>query len=203
MGAARPGPRHRPLDLAAVVFDLDGTLVDTRRAVAAAHSASFRAFDLLDHLRGRVPKGADEEAYHRRLRELAAELAPYPGVRELLELLPLPVAVVTGATREGAQIVLEATGLRRRFDVVVAADDVRRSKPHPEGLLLACERLGVAPESVAYVGDLAGDAAAARACGAVALGAGWAAHAAVADAEHVLRRPQELLALLGLQQPQG
>lgn len=201
MGAARPGPRRRPL--AAVVFDLDGTLVDTRRVVAAAHAASLGEFPPLDHLLGRVPRGADAAAYHRRLAELAHELAPYPGVRELLERLPLPAAVVTGASREAAELVLEATGLRGSFAAVVAADDVRRPKPHPEGLQLACERLGVEPGQVAYVGDLAGDAAAARACGALAVGAGWAAHAAVAEADHAVGHPGELLALLGLSQPPG
>ena len=60
--------------LTAVVFDLDGTLVDTRPAVAAAHSAALAAVTPLDHLLGRVPRGADEDAYHRRLGELAFRL---------------------------------------------------------------------------------------------------------------------------------
>jgi HAD superfamily hydrolase (TIGR01509 family) len=186
------------LDLAAVVFDLDGALVDTRRAVAAAHNASFAAFDLVDHLRGRVPRGADSEVYLRRLAELAPELAPYPGVPELLELLPLPVAIVTGASREGAEIVLAATGLRASFDVLVTDDDVRRPKPDPEGLRLACERLGVDRSRVMYVGDLPGDVGAAHACGALAVGAAWASDAAPAGADHVLRQPGELLELLEL-----
>jgi HAD superfamily hydrolase (TIGR01509 family) len=195
VGAARPGPR-RINDLAAVVFDLDGTLVDTRRAVAAARAASLGEFPPLDHLLGRVPRGADDAAYHDRLRELAHGLAPYPGARELLELLPLPAAVVTGASRVAAEIVLGAVGLRGCFDVVVTTDDVRRPKPHPDGLRLACARLGIESAQAAYVGDLAGDAAAARACGALSVGAGWAAHAVVAGADLVLRRPEDLLALL-------
>jgi HAD superfamily hydrolase (TIGR01509 family) len=192
MGRTRTGPGT----LSAVVFDLDGTLVDTRPAVAAAHAASLAAVPPLDQLLGRAQRGADADAYHRRLAELTHALRPYPGVAELLEQLPLPAAVVTGASRESAELVLAATGLRGRFDVVVTADDVRRPKPDPEGLRLACERLGVEPAEVAYVGDLPGDAAAARACGALALGAAWAAHAAVAGADRVLRRPADLLALL-------
>jgi HAD superfamily hydrolase (TIGR01509 family) len=180
----------------AVVFDLDGTLVDTRHANAQAHSASHEAFALVDQLTGRVPRDAVAQVYHRRLGELAAELRPFEGVPELLERLPVPAAVVTGATREAAEIVLGSTGLRGCFDVVVSADDVRRPKPDPEGLRLACERLGVVPERAAYVGDLTGDVAAARACGALAIGAAWAVHAAVAGADHVLRRPEELLDLL-------
>jgi HAD superfamily hydrolase (TIGR01509 family) len=190
-------PRYRRVaDLAAVVFDLDGTLVDTRSAVASAHNASFGAFGLVDQLLGRVPPGAERDAYHRRLAELASKLAPYPGILELLEHVPVPVAIVTGASREAAEIVLGATGLRGLFDVIVSDDDVRRPKPDPEGLRLACARLGVEPDRAAYVGDLPGDVAAARACGALAVGAAWSAHAAVAGADHVLRRPEELLTLL-------
>ena len=184
------------MQLDAVVFDLDGTLVDTRRANAQAHGASFEAFDLVDQLTGRVPRDAATQVYHRRLAELASSLRPFEGVPELLEHLPVPAAVVTGATREAAEIVLGATGLRGCFAVVVSADDVRRPKPDPEGLRLACARLDVAPHRVAYVGDLTGDVAAARACGAVAVGAAWAVHAAVAGADAVLRRPEELLDLL-------
>jgi HAD superfamily hydrolase (TIGR01509 family) len=182
--------------LAAVVFDLDGTLVDTRHVNAQAHGASHAAFSLVDQLTGRVPLDAASRVYHDRLAELAHRLRPFEGVPELLERLPVPAAVVTGATREAAEIVLGATGLRGHFDVVVSADDVERPKPDPEGLHLACERLGVAPERVAYVGDLTGDVAAAHACGAVAVGAAWAQHAAVAGADHVLRRPEQLLDVL-------
>ena len=182
--------------IAAVVFDLDGTLVDTRSAVAQAHNASFTAFDPVDHLLGRVPRGADLAVYHRRLGELAEGLRTYEGVPELLDQLAVPLGIVTGASRESCEIVLGATGLRGLFDVVVTADDVVKPKPDSEGLRLACERLELEPTSVAYVGDLTGDVAAARACGAVSVGAAWGGHAAVAGADHVLRRPGELLELL-------
>jgi HAD superfamily hydrolase (TIGR01509 family) len=179
-----------PID--AVVFDLDGTLVDTRLAVTHAHRASL-AVSALDELRG--VSGLD--AFHERLSELAPELRPFPGVPELLGALTVPHAVVSGASREACAIVLAATGLAEHFDVVVSADDVRRAKPDPEGLVLACSRLGVEPARCAYVGDLAGDTAAARSCGAVASAAAWADGGPVPAADHVLRRPEELLPLLG------
>lgn len=184
------------VSLAAVVFDLDGTLVDTRGAVAAAHNASFAAFEPVDHLLGRVPRGADLRVYHRRLGELAPGLQPYPGIPELLEQLRVPMGIVSGASSDSCEIVLGATSLRGHFDVVISADDVRRPKPDPEGLRLACTLLGVETEQIAYVGDLKGDVAAARACGALAVGAAWAVHAAVEGADFVLRRPDELLALV-------
>jgi HAD superfamily hydrolase (TIGR01509 family) len=177
--------------LDAVVFDLDGTLVDSRLVVTRAHRASLAAVSTLEELRG----GSGLNAFHDRLAELAHELRAFPGVAELLAALPVPAAVVSGASREACAIVLAATGLEGRFEVVVSADDVRRAKPDPEGLLLAYERLGVEPERCAYVGDLAGDVAAARSCGAVAVAAAWAG-GPTPEADYVLSRPDDLLALL-------
>jgi HAD superfamily hydrolase (TIGR01509 family) len=175
----------------AVVFDLDGTLVDSRLAVTHAHRASFEAVSTLEELRG----VSGLPAFHERLAELAPDLRPFPGIPELLAQLKVPLAVVSGASREACRIVLDATGLAPCFEVVVSGDDVRKAKPHPEGLRLACSRLGVVPSRAVYVGDLQGDVAAARSCGAVAVSAGWA-YGPTPEADYVLEHPDELLALL-------
>lgn len=190
MVRARPG--HRGVVVDAVVFDLDGTLVDSRLAVTQAHRASLAAVSTLEELRG--VSGLD--AFHERLTELAPDLRSFPGIAELLAALTVPLAIVSGASRDACAIALEATGLAERFDVVVSGDDVHRSKPDPEGLMLACSRLGLEPARCAYVGDLAGDVAAARTCGALAIAAAWAG-GPVPEADHVLWRPEELLTLLG------
>src|SRR4029078_5383663 len=55
----------------------------------------------------------------------------------------VPVAIASGASRPEIEAVLKATGLRPLFEVIVTAEDIRNSKPHPEGYLIALEQLGV------------------------------------------------------------
>jgi beta-phosphoglucomutase family hydrolase len=59
----------------------------------------------------------------------------------------IPLAVVSGSTRDSVQSSLIALNLLDRFETLVCAGDYKKGKPHPEGFLLAAERLGVAPES--------------------------------------------------------
>ena len=96
-----------------------------------------------------------------------------PGVREALQALEgsgLLAGVVTSNSREVVRAILERTGVVERFAVIVGREDVRLPKPAPEGLLLACERLGVAPREAVYAGDNVADIEAARAAGMPACG---------------------------------
>ena len=63
------------------------------------------------------------------------------------------MAIVTGAEAAGAQRTLQGHGLEEMFDTVVSSDDVRRSKPAPEGYQLAMARLGLSPEVCVAVED--------------------------------------------------
>lgn len=118
------------------------------------------------------------------LREAAAILARYegeaiattrllPGVREALGALEgsgLLAGVVSSNSRQVVRAVLGRTGVAERLAVIVGREDVRLPKPAPEGLLLACERLGVAPGETVYAGDNVADIEAARAAGLPACG---------------------------------
>jgi HAD superfamily hydrolase (TIGR01509 family) len=202
----------------AVVFDLDGTLVDTRSIVPAAYAATVAALGgpavdasavvatyplgptkaILEHFVARDVSAEEVESYYARL-ATAAPVEPYEGVTEALRALRkrVPVAVYTGAGLEASRILLGRAGLASFFDAVVGGDEVERPKPDPEGLLLAARRLGVAVEATAYVGDAPRDFEAARACGALAVAAAWGHEFAVADgADLVLREPSELVSLL-------
>jgi phosphoglycolate phosphatase len=77
----------------------------------------------------------------------------------------LHLACVTNKPREFTQSLLERTGLRARLDAAVAGDEVARRKPHPDLILEACARLGVAPGEAILIGDSANDAMAAHAAG--------------------------------------
>lgn len=206
--------------LRAVVWDMDGTLIDsttvvpdayiaaiarlggpalTREAVVAAYNLGPPAI-MLTHLLGRASTDADLREYLATLRAGAPGARPYPGIETTLAGLRgrVGLGVFTGASRPSALILLEAAGLVDEFGVVVGGDEVGRQKPAPDGVLLACESLGVEPAAAAYVGDSPSDLRAARGSGARAFAAGWG-HLYTPDepADLVLDRPEELLDLVG------
>lgn len=166
---------------AAVLFDLDGTLVDSTAAVVRSWIAWAleRGIDPV-RLQGYhgVPARAivadlveagDVRAAAARIEEL--ELADVhgievlPGAAEALAALPAGrSAVVTSCTRALAAVRIEAAGLTRPA-VVVTADDVQHGKPHPDPYLLGADRLGVAPRRCLVVEDAPSGIAAARAAG--------------------------------------
>ena len=83
-------------------------------------------------------------------------LEPMPGVVELLRGLQQRgrgMAIVSSTPRANIELILGSLGLAGAFAVVVAAEDARRGKPHPEGFLAAAERLGVAPADCVVLED--------------------------------------------------
>ncbi|MYE46941.1 MAG: HAD family hydrolase [Chloroflexi bacterium] len=96
-----------------------------------------------------------------------------PGVREALRTLEgsgRHAGVVSSNSREVVRAILEGERVADRFGAIVGREDVRLPKPAPEGLLLACERLGVLPGEAVYAGDNVADIEAARAAGMPACG---------------------------------
>ncbi|MCY7304102.1 MAG: HAD family phosphatase [Thermoleophilia bacterium] len=77
----------------------------------------------------------------------------------------VPVAIVSGAFRAEIVPVVEAAGLLNELTSIIAADDVEHGKPHPEGYLLALERLGVRPQEAVAFEDTEAGVAAAKAAG--------------------------------------
>jgi HAD superfamily hydrolase (TIGR01549 family) len=205
--------------VAAVVFDVDGTLVDSLDIVVDCYRRIVRELDgsdrstdeilaafsigparaMLAYVIGR-PVGEDAVTrYEALLRDRCDEIRPFPGVADAIARLAetLPLAIFTAADTGAAEITLGATGLRSSFAHVVGADEVRRTKPAPDGLIEAARRLGLGPADVAYVGDSPSDAITARACGAVSVAAGWGhQHHVAPDADLVAGSPADLVALL-------
>ena len=106
-------------------------------------------------------------------REAIASTVLFPCVRGCLrglDELGIPAAVVSSNSRAVVLAILERDELAARFVTVVGREDVRLPKPSPEGLLLACERLGVKPGDALYAGDNVADIAAALAAGIVPCG---------------------------------
>lgn len=177
--------------IAAVVWDYDGTLVATRFADEAAVAELIRR-DPSSAAGAEVFWATEGQPIIERL-ELAwpgraAEVLPlfdqrvrphlHRGVRGVLEELRrrrMPMAVVSSRRREPLEWGLAACGLRPFFDVVVGLEDVAAPKPDPEGLLAATRRLGVPPSHAVYVGDSEVDVEAGRRAGTTPWRAAWAA----------------------------
>jgi pyrophosphatase PpaX len=205
----------------AVLFDLDGTLVDSADLIIAAFQETVAA-----RLHRRVSRAEVLATWSRPIRERFHALAPdrdealsreylrrylalrpryarlFPGVGAVLETLAgrgYALGIVTSKRRATAWA--EVTGFRldRWCTATVAEEDVRRHKPDGEPVRTACARLGVPVEAALMVGDSALDIDAGRNAGAGTAGALWGAvdRAALLDAapDHRLRRPEDLLAL--------
>ncbi len=179
----------------AVLFDLDGVIVDSRtyhlrawRQLARTHKIDAPAgyfretFGLRnDAILGRLVPGAAPEAIDRLASEKEAafrrlargRLVPLPGVPEVLDFLDaegITRAIVTSTPGENLRMVLETLKLDGRFQALVAAEDVRRGKPDPEGFLGAAARLGMPPSDCVVVEDAPAGIQAAVAGGMRAIG---------------------------------
>ena len=207
------------LNLAAVVFDLDGTLLDSlgvqlesyRLAIIEFGGRHYTDDEILDSfvlgpaanmLATLIGRPVGDEAVRRymaHLREGASRASAYEGIAELLSALAsrFPLGVFTAATTSAAELLLEAAGIRASFEVVVGADRVPRTKPAPDGLILACRTMGVDPRKAAYVGDGPSDMAIARACGALGIAAGWGQqYAAGREGDLTAASPGQLVRIL-------
>ena len=174
---------------AALLLDLDGTLVDSEPIHRAAYRAFFaergwdvgdlalftgrRAADVFDSVPGPW-SGGDPVGLAAAVVSFiptGAVPAPIAGARSLVEAAAsagVQVAVVTSAGPEWAERSLaDALGVRRHVNVIVTGDDVVDGKPAPAGFALACERLGVTAADCIAVEDSPAGAAAALAAGVV------------------------------------
>lgn len=175
-----------------VVFDLDGTLVDSepnyyeagRQTLADNGVTDFTWADHERYVgistretvadwkdRYGLPASVDElvAAKNRRYLELARSATrAYPEMRTFVELLAaegVPMAVASGSSPEAIGAVLTATGLDAHLHTVVSADEVAHGKPAPDVFLEAARRLGAAPSDCVVLEDAAPGAAAAHAAG--------------------------------------
>jgi HAD superfamily hydrolase (TIGR01509 family) len=107
-----------------------------------------------------------------RYRELADGSTVSEETREAVRAAAaeVPVAVVSGSARAEIEPVLDAAGIRNEFTAVVSLDDIRRSKPDPEGYLIALHLLGVQAAGAAAVEDSPAGVAAAKAAGLYTVG---------------------------------
>ena len=170
-----------PFPLRALLFDMDGTIIDTRRfhmdawhalverigMGREAFAAAERGFGktnaaIFDDMFADSPSRRDEYPALSEEKELIfrnlirGRQGPRPGFAELLpwaRRVGRKVALVTAAPPAHPPLILAQIGLRPLFDLIVSATPAMRSKPHPEPFALAARRLGLAPGNCAVFED--------------------------------------------------
>jgi phosphoglycolate phosphatase len=214
----------------AVLFDLDGTLVDSAPDLAGAanelreaHGLQPMAFEQLRPMVGSGARGmlnaafgigpADPQfdplrtdflaRYEARILRETRVFTRMESVLSALERRGLPWGIVTNKIARFSVPLVEGLGLMPRCAVLISGDSTPHAKPHPQPLLEAASRLGLAPPRCIYIGDDRRDVEAGRSARMPMLAAAWgylgrdeSVHDWNADA--VLAHPDELLNWLGM-----
>lgn len=214
------------MTIGAILFDLDGTLVDTAPDLVAVlnrllvehgeppmpyaiarNEASNGALGLirlgfgakLAAERAEELRGRFIELYTARVCENSRLFIDIERITNALA--PLRWGVVTNKPQAMTLPLLEQLGIDRLFGCVVSGDSLTQRKPHPAPLLLAAEKLGLKPQSCVYIGDAARDVEAARAAGMKMWVALWGYIRPSEDptrwaADELIRHPSELGGIL-------
>jgi len=195
-------PRHR---FRLIVFDVDGTLVDSQQAICAAMSAAFAAQGLappdpadvrkqvglsVEETMARLLPGSERDLQRRlagsfRQAAVALRQGPdyseplYPGVRDLLTNLSHPAiffGIATGKARRGLDYTLAHHGITGLFHTLQTAD-INPGKPDPAMLLNAMAAVGAGVDETVFVGDTSFDMNMALSARVASVGAAWGYHA--------------------------
>jgi pyrophosphatase PpaX len=211
----------RPL---AVLFDLDGTLIDSIELIlnSARHAFRDRTGHRPDDAEWTSLIGMPLEASFRRYAtddgDIAALLARYREYQmehhdrlvrcydEVVETVDFiraaghPVAIVTSKTTTMTKRGLDVSGLARHFDTIIGCDVCDRHKPDPQPVQIALERLGYSPGEAVFVGDSVYDMLAGNAAGVTTIAALWGPFTredlAASEPRHYLRQIRDLPRLL-------
>ena len=204
----------------AVVFDMDGLLLDTENLWHAAETELFRrhgqefswddklavmgtSFEhTADYFANRLGRPAEEGPalvdglYEIMEGLLRLQVQGRPGAIELVERLRgrVPMALASNSSRQLVSTALATAGLSDAFDAIITADDVAAAKPAPDVYLLACERLGVLPEDSLALEDSPSGIAAAKSAGLACIAVPQFAETDVSAADRVIDSLEELLA---------
>ena len=206
--------------LSGVIYDLDGTLIDSRADLADSVNAMLRRMGLPEHAdrvvwsfvgegaellirrslgprhEARYPEAAPlwREEYGARL---LVKTRLYDGIEDLLRAPPVLRAVLTNKPGAFARAIVRGLGVDGAFSAVVGGDEAPR-KPSADGLLLLCARLGIQPAEALMVGDTTFDIATGKAAGVRTCAVAWGLgeRSALLAADDLCETPAELSALV-------
>jgi pyrophosphatase PpaX len=206
-----------------VLFDLDGTLIDSGAMILSSFRHATRTvlereipdeemaalvggMNIHDQMRTLDPDRVAElvSAYREHNEPLHADLQAFPGVEDLLSELRRQgrtLGIVTSKRRRTVDLAFAVLPIERFFDVVVTSGDTERHKPHPDPVLLALERSDGRGTPAAFVGDSPFDVGAGKAAGVFTVGVSWGGlhseeRLVGAGADVVVHRPEDLLDVL-------
>ena len=209
-----------------VLFDLDGTLIDSVELIIDSYLHTFRVHGVGELTREQILAGIGTplRAVFGQLTEnpdtitewiatyrefnLAhhdERVTAYPGAVEMVQRIKAGghrVGLVTSKNRAGAQRGLNLVGLGDTMEVLIGADDVTNAKPHPEPVEKALAALGMSPETALFVGDSHHDIHSGRGAGTWTVGVTWGpfsrAHLEEAAPDFYCEVPADLVKLVGL-----
>ncbi|WP_166240811.1 pyrophosphatase PpaX [Paenibacillus turpanensis] len=208
-----------------VLFDLDGTILDTNELILRSFLQALHHFGHTDitreHIIPHMGKPLDEqlrdlsgrddvEALRAKYRESNWAMhdqlvSAFPYVKEVVEELHqagITLGVVTTKIRKTTDMGLKLTGLYDYMKALITLDDVQNPKPHPEPVLKALEALGARAENTIMVGDSGADIDSANAAGVTSVAVTWTLKGIDAllphKPKHVISDMRELLDLVGV-----
>jgi 3-amino-5-hydroxybenzoic acid synthesis related protein len=179
--------------LKAIIFDLDGVLIDSEPLMRFAFAESYRQVlgdgtppveQYLEHMGDSFPSIMDRlglphdlwTPYRAICRQESHRICTFPWTGELLSAavkLDLKLAILTGKDYDRTIEILEDTRLIQYFDAVVASDQLSHPKPHPEGVQCALQALNCRPDEAVAVGDAVYDILSAQRADVCAIAVTW------------------------------
>lgn len=211
------------MSIQTVLFDLDGTILDTNELIIVSFIHTFKQYDLSftkeeilefngpplkDTFQKINPSLADAmvETYRKHnLLHHNKYARVFPGVMETLERLmehDIQLGIVTAKMRKGVMLGLEQTGLNRFFDTIITIDDVTHPKPHPEPVMMAMHQLNGQAGSTLMVGDNSHDIKSGQSAGVRTAGVAWSEKGrdflASYNPTYMLEEMKDLLPIVGV-----
>ena len=203
-----------------VLFDLDGTLVDTAPDFHQSINTILTKYEYpkvdMGTLRTYVSEGSSElikfafnidqddqmfnqlkEEFLKEYKENLTNLSkPFDGISDVINFLNMnniPYGIVTNKPNDYAEPLINNFDLFNNCKILVCPDHVKISKPNPEGILLACNKLSVLPEKTIYLGDHNNDLKAGKSAGTKVIGCGYGYSLNTESTEMMANSPKEII----------
>src|SRR5699024_7438773 len=182
------------MNIKTVLFDLDGTLIDTNELINESFRHTFNKYkfeftdseirnfngpplrDTFNQLNQDLAEEMIQTYRKHNLANHEAYVKVFPNVEKTIQSLlkkDIEIGIVSAKMRQGVELGLEVTGLAKYFETIITIDDVNNPKPHPEPVRLAMNELKAKPASTIMVGDNFHDIQSGRDAGAQTAGVAW------------------------------